>query len=147
MRTGHSYGFAGLCVAAGLALTGCQTLASGTESEGDPPATVEVDPEGGPATLTLIEEAVGRLGIETAAVEQPAEGLTIPYAAVVYDADGGAWAFVELEPRTYQRAPITIVSITGDRTLLSAGPEPGTAVVTVGAAELVGVEAGISGGE
>jgi Cu/Ag efflux pump CusA len=148
MRTGRPYGIAGLCAAAGLALTGCQTLASGAESEGaNPPATVEIDPGGGPATLTLTEEAVGRLGIETAAVEQSAEGLTIPYAAVVYDADGDAWAFVELESRTYQRAPIAVVSITGDETVLAAGPEVGADVVTVGAAELVGVEAGISGGE
>jgi hypothetical protein len=31
--------------------------------------------------------------------------------------------------------------------ILDAGPTDGTEVVTVGAAELVGVEAGISGGE
>jgi hypothetical protein len=47
----------------------------------------------------------------------------------------------------YQREPITITSIDGDEVRLSEGPEPGTPVVTVAAAELVGVEAGISGGE
>jgi hypothetical protein len=31
--------------------------------------------------------------------------------------------------------------------ILTRGPTPGTAVVTVGAAELVGMEAGISGEE
>jgi hypothetical protein len=66
---------------------------------------------------------------------------------VLYDADGGTWTFVELEPRVYQRAPITITGVDGAQAALSAGPEPGVAVVTVGAAELVGVEAGISGGE
>lgn len=148
MRTGRSYGMAALCVAAGLALVGCQTLASGAETDGgNPPATVQIDAGGGPSTLTLVEEAVERLGIETEPVEQSPEGLVLPYAAVVYDADGGTWAFVELEPRTYQRAPITISSITADRAVLSAGPAPGAAVVTVGVAELVGVEAGISGGE
>ena len=73
----------------------------------------------------------------------------MPYAAVIYDAEGATWTFVELEPGVYQREPITIVSVDADgqNVRLSAGPAPGTEVVTVAAAELVGVEAGISGGE
>jgi hypothetical protein len=71
----------------------------------------------------------------------------VPYAAVIYDADGATWAFVELEPGVFQREPLTIVSVDGENVRLSAGPAPGTEVVTVAAAELVGVEAGISGGE
>jgi hypothetical protein len=71
----------------------------------------------------------------------------VPYSAVIYDADGATWTFVELEPGVFQRAPITIVSVDGANVRLSAGPAPGTEVVTVAAAELVGVEAGISGGE
>ena len=71
----------------------------------------------------------------------------MPYAAVIYDAEGETWAFVELESGVYQRAPITIASVDGDTVRLSDGPAPGTEVVTVAAAELVGVEAGISGGE
>jgi hypothetical protein len=73
--------------------------------------------------------------------------LVLPYAAVIYDADGDTWTFVELESGVYRRAPITVASVDGDDVRLSAGPAPGTDVVTVAAAELVGVEAGISGGE
>jgi hypothetical protein len=90
---------------------------------------------------------VERLRLETAPVGGTAGGLTIPYAAVVYDAEGGTWAFVEVDDRVYQRQAITITSVDGDLVVLSDGPAPGTAVVTVAAAELVGVEAGISGGE
>ena len=73
--------------------------------------------------------------------------LVIPYAAVVYDADGEAWTFASPAPLTYKRAPIVIDSIKLDSAILTSGPAPGTAVVTVGASELVGMEAGISGEE
>ena len=77
---------------------------------------------------------------------QPAT-LVIPYAAVVYDADGEAWAFASPAPLTYKRAPIVVASIKLDSAILTSGPPAGTAVVTVGASELVGMEAGISGEE
>ena len=32
----------------------------------------------------------------------------IPYSAVIYDLSGQAWAYVNTEPRTYVRQPITI---------------------------------------
>ena len=148
MRTGRPYGIASLFVAAGLALAGCQTSAVGTEgSVTDAPARVEPAADGGPAQLILIEEAVLRLGITTESVAGSDSDLSMPYSAVVYDAEGATWAFVELEPGVYQRESATISSIDGDRAGLSDGPEPGTPVVTVGAPELVGVEAGISGGE
>ncbi len=149
MKRTRSYGIASLFVAAGLGLAGCQTSASGSEAEEAiaAAASVESAGDGEPARLTLTEDSVERLRLETAPVEGSAGELLIPYAAVVYDAEGKAWTFVELEPRVYQRAAITIDSVEGDVVSLSAGPEPGTEVVTVAAAELVGVEAGISGGE
>src|SRR3954447_8602014 len=148
MRTGRSYGIASLFVAAGLALAGCETVAAGAESDSaNAPASVETAADGGPSRLTLTAEALQRLRLQTAPVTGQPGDLSIPHAAVVYDADGASWAFVELEPRVYQRAPIVIRSIDGDRARLSSGPGPGTNVVTVAAAELVGVEAGISGGE
>jgi hypothetical protein len=71
----------------------------------------------------------------------------IPYSAVVYDTDGSTWTYVNTAPRTYVRAPITVAAISGNIALLSAGPPAGTAVVTVGAAELLGTEYNISGEE
>jgi hypothetical protein len=43
--------------------------------------------------------------------------------------------------------PLEINSITGKTVLLKSGPPVGTQVVVVGAPELVGAEAGISGEE
>jgi hypothetical protein len=71
----------------------------------------------------------------------------IPYGGVIYDNEGGAWTFAVVGEHTYQRAAITIDEIVGDQARLTAGPAVGTEVVTVAAAELVGVEAGISGEE
>ena len=148
MRTARPTGTTALFLAAGLALAGCQTQAAGVEGEAlAPPASVQEAADGGPARLSLTEEAVSRLDVRTAPVEDGDGGRAIPYSAVVYDADGSTWAFVELEPGVYQRAPITVTAIDGYRVTISDGPEAGTEVVTVAAAELVGVEAGISGGE
>jgi Cu/Ag efflux pump CusA len=149
MRTARSYGIASLFVAAGLGLAGCQTAASGSEAEEAiaAAASVEEDPDGGPARLSLTDEALDRLRLETSPVQDSGGETVVPYAAVIYDADGGTWTFVELEPGVYQRQAITIATVDGDTVRLSAGPTPGTEVVTVAAAELVGVEAGISGGE
>ncbi|MFL6097285.1 MAG: hypothetical protein ACJ71Y_17680 [Blastococcus sp.] len=147
MRTARSYGIATLLLATGPVVAGCQTVATAEMDSADAPASVETAADGGPAQLTLIDEAVQRLGIQTAPVEGAAGVLSIPYAAVVYDADGATWTFVQKEDGVYQREPVTVTAVTGDRAELGAGPAPGTEVVTVGAAELVGVEAGISGGE
>jgi Cu/Ag efflux pump CusA len=149
MRIARPLGIGALALIAGLGTAGCQSEASGAEEAIAAAASVEEAPDGGPALLSLTPDSVTRLGLETAPVESgPGGSLTIPYAAVVYDAEGDTWAFVEQEePGTYQRAPITITDVEGDTVRLSEGPEPGAQVVTVAAAELVGVEAGISGGE
>jgi hypothetical protein len=62
--------------------------------------------------------------------------------------DGDVLAtYVNTAAGTYQRKPITVAEIDGQTVLLSAGPAAGTAVVTVGAAELLGTEYDISGEE
>lgn len=134
-----------------LALGGCAGD-DGTDAE-PTAASVDVVVEGQPAQITLREDAEVRLGVKTAAVvARPAGGgrkaaLGVPYAAVVYDADGAAWAYSSPAPRTYVRVPLTIASIEGDTAVCSSGPPAGTQVVVVGAPELVGAEAGISGEE
>jgi Cu/Ag efflux pump CusA len=146
-RTHRSAGIASLFVAAGLTATSCQAQAEApAATEGEEPAVVEPADDGGPAELLLSAEAVTRIGLETAAVATSPQ-LAIPYSAVVYDSSGDAWTFAVVDERKYKRAAITIADIVGDVAILDAGPTDGTEVVTVGAAELVGVEAGISGGE
>jgi hypothetical protein len=68
----------------------------------------------------------------------------VPYQAVLYGVHGETWVYSELEPLVYVRLPIVVDYIEGDLAYLSEGPVVGTAVVTVGAAELLGTETGVS---
>jgi hypothetical protein len=145
---------AGLVAGAAMILTGCSSAAP----DEVPPATVTQIAGSQVARLQLTDQAIQRLGITTCPVAEEhtatgqASGGTgvrkvIPYSAVVYDTDGATWTYVNTAPRAYLRRPITIAAIEGGDAVLSAGPPVGTAVVTVGAAELLGTEYEISGEE
>mgnify|MGYP006955656691 CR=1 FL=1 len=85
--------------------------------------------------LSLIREAEVR--------EQQVAGVTrkvIPYGAIMYDTKGETWTFTNPAPLTFVRQRIVVQDIEGDQVYLSEGPAVGTAVVTVGAAELMGAE-------
>jgi|SRR5947199_4224568 len=66
----------------------------------------------------------------------------VPTSSVLYDAKGKTWVYINPAPLVFVRHAITVDHIDGDRVVLSDGPAPGTAVVTVGAAELLGTEYG-----
>jgi hypothetical protein len=136
-----------LLLAAGVALSGCQVAAQGADAELAEVATVEAPHDGGPGVITLSESADQRLGIVTTSVATDPAGLVVPYAALVYETDGSTWVFVRQAPLTYQRAPVAVAGKAGDQVTLTSGPPAGTEVVTVGAAELIGVETGIDGEE
>ncbi len=97
--------------------------------------------------IELTEQAAARTGVETAMVASDTVGgeqmLVVPYSSVMYHFDGSTWAYTNPEPYVYVRAPIEIDHIDGESAILSAGPDEGTAVVSVGAAELYGVEFGV----
>jgi hypothetical protein len=139
---------AGLVIGAAAILAGCATA---TPAE-TPSAVIKPVADSPIPELQLTEQAVQRLGIVTQPVRpmamagQPVHEV-IPYSAVVYDTDGSTWTYVNIAARTYERKPITVTAVDGQTALLSAGPAVGTAVVTVGAAELLGTEYNISGEE
>jgi hypothetical protein len=123
-------------------LAGCAKV-PGEEEQGEKAAKVE-KADGGQSKVILIEEAAKRLGIETAEVAPlPAGRESVPYSAVIYDAEGNSWVFTTGEELSYVKAPITIDRIEGDTAILAEGPPVGTAVVSQGAEELFGVEDGI----
>jgi hypothetical protein len=127
---------------AALALTGCAKTGESEESSGDPAATL-VEVKDSEPKVVLTDRALARIGLEVGVAEAAADGLSIPYDAVVYDEDGGTWVYTSPKELTFVRVPVTVADISRDRAQLSAGPEPGTEVVTVGTAELFGVEQGI----
>ena len=139
-RIAHS--LAGLLIV-GLVLGGCsQATTSAPKAE----AITMEEQESGLKQITLSAKAAERLGVETAEVAGSGSVLTIPYAAVIYDAQGKTWSYTNTAPLVYLRAEISIDEITGETAVLSAGPPVGTSVVTTGAAELYGAEIGVGGG-
>ena len=90
--------------------------------------------------LTLTEDAAKRLDIQMAEVHEADGKMVVPYASVLYEANGNTWVYVNVAPLVFVRQAIVIDSINGDEAILSQGPDSGSAVVTVGAAELFGSE-------
>jgi hypothetical protein len=93
----------------------------------------------------LTTDAARRLDIKTEVVRPDGAPprSAMPYAAVVYDLKGNAYVYTSPEPLTFVRQSVTVDSIKGDTAFLSNGLTSGTQVVTVGVAELYGVEFGI----
>jgi hypothetical protein len=129
-------------------LSACTQTSAEAESSGAEPAKIEkVEGSEDVSRLTLTPKAVERLGIRTTPLSETTvagkKRKVIPYGAVLYDAEGKTSVYVSPAPNTYVRQPITVDYIQGDRAVLVAGPAAGTAIVTVGAAELYGTETGV----
>jgi hypothetical protein len=138
-----------LLAIAGVCLAATQLSACGSGSD-EATAGKQVEP----ADVALIKgtnlnevklsaQAARRVGIRTAAISVGRVGKTIPYSAVLYDADGRTFAYTSPRPLVFVRAPIKVTDIRGDRALLSSGPPVGATVVTVGGSELYGTEFGV----
>jgi hypothetical protein len=85
-------------------------------------------------------EAAKRVGLKTAPIRQDGQGKIMPYAALIYDAEGGTYAYTAPKPLTYVRQQISVDHYDGDSVVLSDGPPAGTEVVTVGVDEVYGTE-------
>jgi hypothetical protein len=73
-------------------------------------------------------------------VKGSANRVVVPRTAVFVDSDGVWWVYTQQQPRTFVRHEIVIASERRRVAFLSDGPEVGTEVVTVGVAELYGLE-------
>ena len=143
---------AGLALAATVILAGC---GGGSEPELPSPAQVQQVAGSPVPQVKLTAPAVRRIGITTQPLEmakasldgRPGDHKLIPYSAVVYDTDGSTWTYVNTAPQIFLRERITVGAIDGETAVLTEGPDVGAAVVTVGAAELLGTEYNISGEE
>jgi hypothetical protein len=123
-----------------LVLSACGGTAE--EDAAESPAAVEQIKGTELNRVTLTAEAARRLDVQTVAARSDGKRTVIPYAAVLYDPDGRTWTYTSPEQLVFVRKDISVDRIDGDSAILTAGPSPGTAVVTVGADELWGVEYG-----
>jgi hypothetical protein len=133
-------------IIAGLQLASCGQAPAATANKLKPASVEKI--EGTEFNrVVLTEKAAQRLAIQTApVVEEQVNGAqrkVIPYAAVIYGLKGETWTYTSPQPLTFVRQSITVDHIDGDRAILADGPSAGTAVVTVGVAELYGTDTGI----
>ena len=138
-------------VCAGLVLIACVVSLSAcggeassgydyeTESHHEP---AKLEPIKGTDVQRVIFDAVAakRVGLKTAPIRQNGQGKVMPYAALIYDAEGKTYAYTAPEPLTYVRQEINIDHFDGDSVVLSDGPPTGTEVVTIGVDEVYGTE-------
>jgi hypothetical protein len=136
---------ANLWMALGMVLLGLSVSACGGSSGAaeEPAVSASVtELAGGAKRVTLSADAARRIDVKTAPAESAGGSTVIPYDAVLYDPNGATWTYTSPKPLVFVRAEITVDRIEADRAILTKGPAPGTAVVTVGATELWGVEYG-----
>jgi hypothetical protein len=99
--------------------------------------------------LTLDAKASDRIGIKTEKVGVllrfggDSQRTTVPHSAVLYDPKGTTYVYTNPKPLVFVRHPITVDYIEDDLAVLVAGPPRDTSVVTVGGAELQGMEFGV----
>jgi hypothetical protein len=136
----------GLLLLGSLPLAGCSKgVGAPAEAQAEAgPVTVEHMDGVEPAKLTLTEDAVKRIDVQTTVVREVTIGgataRVIPYAAVLYDTAGDTWTYLSPQPGVYVRHRIVVRRVEGQMAVLEDGPPAGTAVVIVGAAELYGSE-------
>lgn len=123
------------------ALAGC-----GSQSDESLPVSARLVGATGtsPGQIILSQTGEERIGVQTAPARGvPHRQIVVPYSALVYDPSGKTYVFVERSPLTFSEVPATVDHISGEAAYLTAGPKPGTKVVTVGAEELYGVQTGV----
>ena len=129
-----------MVLAASLLLMACGSHPAATSNP--KPATLEKIAGSSVARVILTEQGARRIDLHTEPIRSQDGGSAMPYAAIVYDKVGDTWVYTTTEPLTFMRQSISVGSIKGNVVLLKDGPAPGTQVVTVGVAELYGVEFG-----
>ena len=80
------------------------------------------------------------VGVKLAAPGSDVPKRVVPYSAIVYDPSGNPSVYVSPKALEFVRQSVTIEDINLGMAVLSDGPQAGTQVVTVGAAELAGVD-------
>jgi hypothetical protein len=135
-----------LCVLvlAALPLSACAEVEEESSAGYEPAKVAAVKGSDDVKRVTLTKEGAERVGLKTAPVRVGAQAKVVPYAAVLYDAEGKTYVYTSPKPLTYLREEVQVDHIAGDRVFLSRGPAVGTEVVTVGAAEVHGAELEIS---
>jgi hypothetical protein len=138
---------AGLAVlAAGLSLGACKEVETETATGYEPAKLESVEGKGEDfKRVTFTKEGAARVDLQTATVRRSGGHKVVPYAALIYSAEVKTFVYTNPKSLSYERVPVTVDRIEGNRVSLSDGPSVGTRVVTTGATEVYGTELEIAG--
>lgn len=125
-------------VLAVLALPACKE-ASEASSEEPEPYTVEPIEGTDQVAVILTADGVERIGLVTTTTD----GSSVPDSAIWIDVEGLEWVYTNPEPGRFVREQVEVERYEDGVANLAGGLPPGTEVVTVGVAELIGSEFGI----
>ena len=137
---------AGLVVTAALSVSACKEVESETAA-GYEPATLEAVKGKGDdyKRVVFTQEGADRTAVRTATVRASGGQEVVPYKSLIYNDEAKTFVYTSPKSLEYERVPVTVDRIEGNRVLLSKGPAAGTKVVTVGATEVYGTELEIAG--
>jgi hypothetical protein len=82
----------------------------------------------------------GRVLVELALSDGGKVHKVVPYASLLYDIKGDTWIYTSPRTLVFVRHPVQVNYIDNEWAVLTEGPPAGTAVVSVGVAELYGTE-------
>jgi hypothetical protein len=130
---------AGLALAgAGLVLAGCSAPPSNLVKS--QPYEIEEIEGSDIKRVKLADEIAANIDLQTAPAKAEGQHVVVPHESLIYNPEGQAFVYTRPVPETYVRAAVKVDRVVGERVLLFEGPAPGTAVVTVGSAELLATE-------
>jgi hypothetical protein len=131
-------------MSASLPLSACKEVEE-EAAKGYSPATIEPVKGTDLQRVTFTAEGARRVGLQTAPARRSGRFEVVPYAALVYDAEGKTYVYRRTGALSFMREQVQVDRIDGRRAFLSRGVAPGTTVVTVGAAEVYGTELDVAG--
>src|SRR4051812_6653304 len=98
-----------------LLVSACGQNTEATPTEENHPITVENLTGAEPSREILTEDAAQRLDLQTAEVRDAdlngAKRTVVPYASIIYDTAGATWVYLNPEPLTFVRHPVTVDNI------------------------------------
>jgi hypothetical protein len=134
-----------VAVTASMALSACKEVEQ-EAAKGYTPAKLEpIKGSDDLQRVTFTAEGARRVGLQTAPARRSGRYEVVPYAALVYDAEGKTFVYKVTGPLSFERERVRVDRIVGRRAFLTRGPVTGTRVVTVGAAEVYGAELDVAG--
>lgn len=145
MRFKGVLGVAAVCFAAASLSSCAGTPASAAKAT--EPFTLKPVAGGDRLEVKVSALSARRIGIQTALVREVGVGGTVrkavDYAALIYEPSGATSVYTNPKPLVFVRHAVTVESNDGTTVVLADGPPVGTPVVTVGGAQLLGMEFGV----